>query len=90
MVFNLSIAFRDLEVEKVNDDKKKHYAVQLADTILVNKEGRAELATNYPSVFTDVSYYLEVRQFFSLILWLTDRLVDWKRMNKKLHRINQI
>ena len=60
MVFNLSIAFRDLELDKVNDDKKKHYAVQLADTVIVNKEGRAELATNYPTVFTDVSYYLEV------------------------------
>merc|ERR1719506_2342690 len=57
MVFNLVIGVKDLERLNETDEKKKKYAIILADTIVVTPDGEPEMLTaESGSRWTDVSY----------------------------------
>eukprot|EP00658_Telonema_sp_P-2_P038688 TRINITY_DN27707_c0_g1_i1.p1 TRINITY_DN27707_c0_g1~~TRINITY_DN27707_c0_g1_i1.p1 ORF type:complete len:906 (+),score=344.45 TRINITY_DN27707_c0_g1_i1:113-2719(+) len=57
MVFNLVVGIANLERAGETEDKKKTYAIQIADTVVVNEEGEPDVLTiESKSGWTDVSY----------------------------------
>lgn len=58
MVFNLQVAFNNIET-KSTDPKKKLYSMLIADTVLVTDKETEVLTEKCPKKYSDISYNLE-------------------------------